>query len=119
MGIRQSELLVNSEFTTDKDGNPTGGETWLEIRSTDDLVAAMHIFWQDGIVGDNGQTGAFIEDVLEAVRQRLQFFQTSRFRCKENAMALNKVEEALQALDWRTRKRLLANVENTYEAHSE
>jgi hypothetical protein len=120
MGFRQSELLVKSNFITDGDGNPTGGVTTLELDQGEGYMkSAFHISWQDGIVGDDGQTGAFMEDVLEAARQRLQFFQTSKFRCRENAIALTKLEEALQWLDWRTRKRLIENVENSYEVHTE
>ena len=120
MGIRQSEQLVHSNFVTDGDGNPTGGSTTLELdRGEGYNEICFACSWQDGIVGDDGQSGAFVEDVLEAARQRLQFFQTSKFRCRENAIALTKIEEALQWLDWRTRKRLIENVENTYEVHSE
>jgi len=110
MGIRNSEMLVESDFTTDGQGNPTGGNTWH-------TQAKMEINWQNGIVGDDGQNGAFVEDVLEVARQRLQFFQASKFRCRENAIALTKIEEALQWLDWRTRQRVIADVENSYEVH--
>ena len=123
MGIRQSEKLVHSEFTTDGDGNPTGGRTKMDVH-VGEVGQGLHepvidIHWQDGIVGDNGQNGAFIEDVLEAARQRLQFFQTSKFRCRENAIALTHIETALAWLDFRTRARLIENVENTYEVHAE
>ena len=123
MGIRQSEQLVHSEFKTDGDGNPTGGRTKMDVH-VGEVGQGLHetaidVLWQDGIVGDDGQSGAFVEDVLEVARQRLQFFQTSKFRCRENAIALTKIEEALQWLDWRTRKRLIENVENSYETHSE
>ncbi len=127
MGIRNSERLVESEFRTDKDGNPTGGHTALVLHITQSVMAGepgtpkeirpLRIVWQDGIVEGAVQTGAFVEDVLEAARQRLQFFQASKFRCRENAIALTKIEEALQWLDWRTRQRLIEGVENTYEFH--
>ena len=121
MGIRQSETKVVSSFTTDQDGNPTGGRT--EMFAGGDIdnspIHAIDIAWQDGIVGDNGQTGAFVEDVIEAARQRIQFFNTGKFRCRENSIAITKLEEALQWLDWRTRQRLLQNVENTYETHGD
>ena len=116
MGIRNSELLVVSEFKTDQDGNPTGGTTILEAGDQGGRSGLL-IHWQDGIVGDDGQTGAFVEDVLEAARQRLLFFNSTRFRCRENSIAITKIEEALQWLDWRTRQRLLQDVENTYEQH--
>lgn len=120
MGIRKSEQLINSEFTTDGAGNPTGGTTKMHLPYPEDsgstrLVLLVH--YQDGIVGEDGQTGAFVEDVLEVARQRLQFFQTSKFRCRENAIALTKIEEALQWLDWHIRQRLIRGVENTYDKH--
>lgn len=118
MGIRQSEKNVKSNFTVDGDGNPTGGTTYLDLGKKDPSVMfPIEVFWQDGIVGDEGQTGAFVEDILEVGRQRLQFFQQSKFRCRENAIALTKIEEALQWLDWRTRQRLLQDVENSYDTH--
>lgn len=126
MGIRNSERLVKSEFTTDQDGNPTGGQSILTVVTSPGLseklgvesggatLDAMIIHWQDGIVGEEGQNGAFVEDVIEAARQRIQFFNQGKFRCRENSIAITKLEEALQWLDWRTRSRLLAEVENTY-----
>jgi len=115
MGIRRSEELVESEFRVDADGNPTGGYTTL-VTDADERV--MSIDWQDGIVGDSGQNGAFVEDVIEAARQRIQFFNSNpKFRCRENSLAITKLEEALQWLDWRTRQRLLQGIENTYATH--
>lgn len=127
MGIRQSEALVESEFTVDSDGNPTGGETWMAApdgtgASLDEHAEGECIFikWQDGIVGPDGQNGAFVEDVIEAARQRLRFFnEHPKFRCRENSLAITKLEEALGWLDWRTRQRSRQLVENTYQPHSE
>ena len=125
MGIRQSESLVQSEFLTDQDGNPTGGRTEMMVAhypedgAEGSLRHAIDINWQDGIIGDGVQTGAFIEDVLEAARQRLLFFNGTKFRCRENSVAITKIEEALQWLDWRTRQRVIQDVENTYETHAE
>ena len=117
MGIRNSESLVWSEFSVDADGHPTGGETFMDVSGDGDIK--MSITWQDGVVHPTeGQNGAFVEDVLEAARQRLQFFNSTEFRCRENSIAITKIEEALQWLDWRTRARLIEDVENTYETHT-
>jgi len=122
MGIRQSEALVKSEFTTDEAGNPTGGITEMQLAEPDldgGTRYALFIRWQDGIVQNGQQNGAFVEDVIEAARQRIQFFNSNpKFRCRENSVAITKLEEALQWLDWRTRERLLQNVENTYDSHT-
>ena len=120
MGIRRSEELVVSKFTRDDDGNPTGGVTKMHCGPSGTVLSftpKIHVQWQDGIVGDDGQTGALVEDVIEVAVQRLEFFQKSKFNCTENEMALVKLKEALQWLDWRTRKRLIEGVENTYERH--
>ena len=113
MGIRQSELLVESNFITDRGGNPKGGSTVLNLPRGQ----PVQIVWQDGRVGEDGQNGAFVEDVIEAVLQRLRFFQTSKFRCRENAVAITHIEDGLNMLDARTRKRLIAGIENSYETH--
>ena len=109
MGIRNSEHLVVSNFTENEDGWPTGGTT--------EMLDFIKIRWQDGIIGEEGQNGAFIEDVLEAARQRLQWFQTQSSSCRENAIALTHLETALAWLDLRTRNRIMQGVENTYERH--
>ena len=117
MGIRRSEELVVSEFTVDRAGNPTGGRTRVTIAGAQGGEVPLEIFWQDGIIKDGEQNGVFIEDVIEAARQRLQFFQSSKFRCRENAIALTHLETALAWLDFRTRGRLVQGVENTYDEH--
>jgi len=120
MGIRNSEQLVQSEFTLDAEGNPTGGvtEMKLDVPDTDGQKYALFVRWQNGPVQDGMQNGAFVEDVIEAARQRIMFFNShAKFRCRENSVAITKLEEALQWLDWRTRERLLQGVENTYEQH--
>jgi hypothetical protein len=119
MGIRQSEALVQSNFTTDEHDHPTGGYTEMRVPADDGSDPAISIRWQNGIIGDGGQNGAFVEDVIEAARQRIMFFNSRPgSRCRENSVAITKLEEALQWLDWRTRERLNQGVENTYEQHT-
>jgi hypothetical protein len=120
MGIRNSEVLVRSDFHTDNKGNPTGGFTSMSVDAGEEIRDAISIAWQDGIIHPGGvQNGAFVEDVLEAARQRLLYFNSTKFRCRENSLAITKIEEALQWLDWRTRNRLNQGVENTYESHAD
>lgn len=49
-----------------------------------------------------GLTG---EDLLEICRHRLQCFQTSEYACRENAIALTHIEEALMWLNRRVEDR--------------
>lgn len=99
---------IESANTLDN-GNPTGG--WAR-------GVGIDIKWQDGPLGRDNErkepNGAFIEGVLEAARQRLQFFQSSKFACRENALALTKIEEALHWLDARTADREKRAVEGTH-----
>jgi hypothetical protein len=44
---------------------------------------------------------------------RLQSFQSGDFACRENALALTKLEEALHWLDHRTKDRQRRGVEGT------
>lgn len=56
---------------------------------------------------EHGVTG---EDLLEICRHRLQCFQTSEYACRENAVALTHIEEALMWLNRRVEDRLERNV---------
>lgn len=101
---------VSSANKTDENGNPTSGSV---------IGVGIEINWQDGPLGRGDDrkepNGAFVEGVIEAARQRLQFFQESKFKCRENAIAITKLEEALQWLQWRTMNREQRGVESTYK----
>ena len=61
--------------------------------------------------------GAFVETVLAAVKQRIEFYQEvsgGRFACDANALAIEAVEEALAVLDQRTKEREARAVEGTH-----
>jgi hypothetical protein len=92
---------------TDKDGNPAGGEV---------SGPGLSIKWQDGPLGrpPKPATGAFVEDVIEAARQRLEFYQTggnAKYNCRDNAIAITKLEEALLWLNRRRLDRELRNIQ--------
>lgn len=69
------------------------------------------IKFQKGPVKENGVNGIFMEDLLQVCRHRLQCFQAGDFACRENAMALTKIEEALHWLNHRTTDRQRRGVE--------
>jgi hypothetical protein len=98
---------ITYKNNTDKDGNPAGGFA---------LGVGFNIEWQPGPLGDPPAepTGAFVEDVLEAVKQRIEFYQTNNggaFACRENAIAITKLEESLQWLKHRTMNRVARGVQ--------
>ena len=73
------------------------------------------IKFQKGPVKENGVNGCFQEDLIAIVIDRLQCFQAGDFACRENALALTKLEEALHWLNHRTADRQVRGVEGKSE----
>jgi hypothetical protein len=71
------------------------------------------INFQNGPIKENGVNGCQNEDLLSIVIHRLDGFQAGEFRCRENAIALTKIQEALHWLNHRTTDRKNRNVEGT------
>ena len=112
-----------SKFNTDQDGNPTGGYTRIfpghqgeDDESVPEYVLA-ELVWQDGIEVLHGRNGLFVEDVIEACLQRMRYFNESKFRCRENSLAITKLEEAQQWLRQRQRNRAIEGKQSSYETH--
>jgi len=72
-----------------------------------------HIKFQKGPVKENGVNGCHQEDLIAIVLDRLQCFQAGDFACRENALAITKLEEALHWLNHRTKDRVDRGVEGT------
>lgn len=107
---------------TDKDGNPTGGTVSLVVGALNGPQAhVLSIRWQDGPRGTNpdgsldAPNGAFVEDAIYAAYQRLEFFQNSKFKCDENARAMEGLRVALEALNERSTKRAERGVLGSHE----
>lgn len=104
-----STEIIADNFT-DQNGNPSGGYV---------KAIGIDIEWQNGPLGRDekriGPTGAFVENVIQAALQRLEYYQKSKFNCRENALAITKLEEALHWLQSRTAKREQRKVEGTHE----
>jgi hypothetical protein len=91
------------------DGIPTGGF----VRGI-----GIAITWQDGPLGRDAerkeQNGALVEDVLGACLDRLKYYQSSKFNCPENVLAISQIETALKWLQKRTEDRVKRLVEGTH-----
>lgn len=59
--------------------------------------------------------GTTNEEVLEVLLNRLEYLQ-SKFPCRENAIAITKLDEAMMWLNKRTTNRLKRNVEGKHIA---
>ncbi len=71
------------------------------------------IHFQKGPIKENGVNGVMNEDLIVMVIDRLQSFQESQYKCRENAVAITKLEEALMWLGKRTADRDRRGVEGT------
>lgn len=75
--------------------------------------APVSVHFQQGPVQEVGPNGISNEALIAVVIDRLQSFQKGTFSCRENAIALTKLEEAMHWLHHRTRQRLARGVEGT------
>ena len=103
---------IEGKHVTDSNGNPAGGKT---------TGKGIFIEWQNGPLGRGADrqepNGAFVEGVIAAAVDRIQFYQTAnggKFQCRENALAITKLEEALLWLQKRTMDREARQVEGTH-----
>lgn len=102
--------FISVENTLDADSNPTGGHV---------KGVGIQIEWQNGPLGRGDDrkepNGAFVEDVIVAAIQRIQFYNDGKYRCRENSLAITHLEEAVHWLEARTRDREKRQVEGTHQ----
>lgn len=72
------------------------------------------INFQEGPILECGVNGVANEDLINMVICRLEGFQKSEFACRENALAITKLEESLMWLRKRTNDREARGVEGTH-----
>jgi hypothetical protein len=111
LSMMEPEMLdkFNAVNDVDADGNPAGGYV--------DGVG-LNISWQNGPLGRDADriepNGAFVETVIAAALQRIEFYNSGKFACRENSLAITKLEEALHWLNARTNRREKQGVEGTH-----
>lgn len=69
--------------------------------------------FQNGPILEAGVNGISNEALLAVVEDRLLGFQSGKYACRENAVALTKIQEAMMWLQKRTRDREARGVEGT------
>ncbi len=100
---------IRSSHWADSEGKPAGGVT---------EGVGFTISWQNGPLGrGEGRlepNGAFVEAVIQAAIDRLEWYQGTQFACRENDQAIGGLEAALASLEERTRSREERGVEGTH-----
>jgi hypothetical protein len=79
------------------------------------MKACCDVRFQDGPIQETGVNGISNEALLAIVEDRLAGFQSGQYACRENAIALTKIQEAMMWLHKRTRDRAARGVEGTLE----
>lgn len=82
-------------------------------RDGEDPRTFAAILFQNGPIAENGVNGITQEVLLAIVADRLRSYQAGPFACRENALALTKIEEAMHWLQQRTLARMRRGVEGT------
>ena len=71
------------------------------------------VSFQKGPIKENGVNGCHNEDLIAIVLDRLQCLNQGDFKCRENSIAITKLEEAMMWLNKRTADRKARGVEGT------
>jgi len=88
-------------------------EVWQVDGNKGNLLGKID--FQEGAIKECGVNGVMNEDLICMVLARLESFQKCNFQCRENAIAITKLEEALLWLRKRTIGREERGVEGTHE----
>ncbi len=102
---------IRSNHQTDANGHPSGGDT---------KGLGLSIIWQRGPLRTaDGEVkepnGCFVETVIEAAVDRLEYYQHTKFASDFNEEAIEHLQNAIAALERRTASRVERNVEGTHE----
>ena len=114
------ELLENDLITRKYtsilfyEGKNNNAPTNFVVIKSEDNSEIQTIKFQDGAIKEKGVNGVMNEDLIAMIIARLSYFQTTDFKCRENACAITKLEEALMWLRKRTINREKRGVEGTH-----
>lgn len=79
-----------------------------------DEKAKVTLEFQNGPINEVGVNGITHEVLLAILADRMRAFQAGPYACRENALALTKIEEAQHWLHHRTKARMDRGVEGTH-----
>lgn len=78
---------------------------------TSELLGKIKL--QNGNFAEFGHNGIFTEHLLVIAKDCLERFNTSKYACQENTLAINNINNALMWLDKRTTERVKRGVYGT------
>ena len=102
----------------DEPGQGNANHEYEINRVVDETCCTKHtlgvVSFQDGPIKEAGVNGVMNEDLIAIVIDRMRGFQSGDYACRDNALALTKLEEALMWLRNRTNEREARGVEGTH-----
>lgn len=107
-------MVMTRHLAIHADCDPLGvpKSATIGLRADPSLVPFATITFQDGPIGEAGVNGIGNEELILLVRERLVAWQGhDTARCRENAIALTHLDEALMWMDQRTMLRQAAGIE--------
>jgi len=107
--VRETEYT--KVMVLDEPGQGNACHKYEIVLSENRNIIACEVNFQNGAIQEHGVNGVQNEDLLAVVIHRLQGFQSGKFSCRENAIALTKIQEALMWLEKRTSDRKSRGVE--------
>ncbi len=115
MKILQNDLITqNYTYIKHEDDFKFNAPHHFSVFRKEDGKSLCDIDFQEGAIKESGVNGVMNEDLIAMVITRLEGFQNSEFRCRENACAITKLEETLMWLRKRTVGRENRGVEGTH-----
>lgn len=80
----------------------------------DGIEKSQALHFQNGPIKEVGTNGLTHEALIAVILDRMRHFQAGKYACRENALAITKLEEAMHWLHHRTRLREQCGVEGTH-----
>jgi hypothetical protein len=90
-----------------------GASHVYDVTPTVGNARGLRIEFQNGPLQETAPNGLSQEALIAIVIDRLECFQKGPYACRENALALTKLQEAQHWLHHRTRERVARGVEGT------
>lgn len=115
-GLNDGLLILVEDAPGVGGGHHRYGMIWDQTEKDSCIVNAIQsieIKFQDGPIAEVGINGVSNEALLAIVEDRLKCFQAGPYSCRENALALTHLQEAMHWLQHRTRERMQRGVEGT------
>jgi hypothetical protein len=102
-------------YALDEKGQGNANHSYSISTTAEPSTILGTVNFQDGPIKEHGVNGIHNEDLIAIVIDRLQGFQSGDYACRDNAIALTKLEESLMWLRNRTNAREARGVEGTHK----